>query len=116
MGCDVMKTIERRQAILEALCERRHDKINNLSFEFNVCRKTIQKDILELSLTYPIYTVAGKYYSGVFIADDYYLGKQYLSSEQQELLEQLSIYCDKEQQEILKNIIRKFGKQKGGVK
>ena len=111
-----MKAIERRQAILEALCERRHEKIDNLAFEFNVARNTIKNDILELSLTYPIYTVAGKYYSGVFVADDYYLGKQYLSPEQQELLEQLSTNCDKKQQEILKNIIRKFGKQKGGVK
>ena len=111
-----MKATERRQAILEALCERRHDKIENLMFEFNVSRSTMLRDILELSLTYPIYTVAGKYYSGVFVADDYYLGKQYLSPEQQKLLEQLSTNCDKKQQEILKNIIRKFGRQKGGVK
>ena len=73
-----MKATERRQAILEALCERRQDKIENLAFEFDVTERTIRNDVLELSLTYPIYTVAGRYNSGVFIADDYYLGKQYL--------------------------------------
>lgn len=111
-----MKATERGQAILEALCERRQDKLDNLAFEFNVSKSTMRNDILELSLTYPIYTVAGKYYSGVFIADDYYLGKQYLSPEQQSLLEQLSTNCDKNQQDILAGIIKKFGKKKGGVK
>ena len=105
-----MKAIERRQAILEALCERRQDKIENLAFEFNVTERTIRNDVLELSLTYPIYTVAGRYNSGVFIADDYYLNKQYLTPEQQALLEQLSTKCDTADQKILQGIIKKFGK------
>lgn len=106
-----MKATERRQAILEALCERRQDKIENLAFEFDVTERTIRNDVLELSLTYPIYTVAGRYNSGVFIADDYYLGKQYLTPEQQELLEQLKSVCDVKEQKILQSIIKKFGKR-----
>ncbi|MEG9430571.1 MAG: DeoR family transcriptional regulator [Christensenellaceae bacterium] len=106
-----MKATERRQAILEALCERRQDKIENLAFEFDVTERTIRNDVLELSLTYPIYTVAGRYNSGVFIADDYYLGKQYLTPEQQELLEQLKSVCDVNDQKILQSIIKKFGKR-----
>ena len=39
-----MKAIERRQAMLELLCERRHEKIENLAFEFGVGRKTIMRE------------------------------------------------------------------------
>ena len=66
-----MKAIERRMAILETLCERKFDKVENLAFEFNVSEWTIRQDILELSLSYPIYTKTGKYGGGVYIAEDY---------------------------------------------
>lgn len=38
-------TIERRQLILNVLCERRTETIDNLAFEFSVHRNTIKKDI-----------------------------------------------------------------------
>ena len=40
-----MKASERRQAILEALCERRSDKVENLAFEFQVNPNTVQKSL-----------------------------------------------------------------------
>lgn len=40
-----MKAIERRQAMLELLCERRHEKIENIAFEFGVSRKTVMHDV-----------------------------------------------------------------------
>ena len=110
-----MNTLERRQAILEVLCERRHETTKNLMFEFKANRSTIQNDILELSLTYPIYTVSGRYGGGIYVDDDFYLGKQYLSPEQIALLEQLSTKCDKKQQEVLSSIIKKFGRKKKEV-
>ena len=79
-----MRATERRQALLEIICERRHEKMDNLAFELGVSRKTIIRDVLELSISYPIYTAAGRHDSGVFVEDDYYLGKQYLSDEQQQ--------------------------------
>ena len=48
-----MNAMERRQAILEALCERRHDTMSNLAFEFNVGLTTIKRDLLEHSLSSP---------------------------------------------------------------
>ena len=41
----MQSAVERRQAILEILCERRHEKIDNLAFEFEVERRTIRRDI-----------------------------------------------------------------------
>ena len=110
-----MRATERRQAILEVLCERRHDTLSNLAFEFKVHLNTIYNDILELSLTYPIYTKTGRYDGGVYVDEDFYLGKQYLSPEQLALLEQLSTKCDKKQQEVLSSIIKKFGRKKKEV-
>lgn len=69
-----MKALERRQALLELLCERRYEKMANLAFEFGVSRQTIQNDVLELSLSYPIYTSVGNN-GGVYVQEGYHLGK-----------------------------------------
>ena len=106
-----MTALERRQAILEALCIRRRDKIENLAFEFEVSEKTIRRDLLELSLSYPVYTVTGRYHSGVYIADDYYLGKQYLSGEELQTIISLMDKADDNQKTVLLGIINKFGKR-----
>ena len=104
-----MKALERRQAIIELLCERLIEKIENLAFEFSVNECTIRRDIQELSLSYPIYTKTGTY-GGVYVAEDYYLGKQYLRSEEKELLEQLSLSLGDDQKKTLQSIIRRFGR------
>lgn len=106
-----MRATERRQALLERLCERRHDTMENLAFEFGVSRHTIMRDVLELSVSYPIYTVSGRHDSGVFVQDDYYLGKQYLSNEQQELLTAMLVNCDANQKKTMLAIIKKFGRK-----
>ena len=111
-----MRAIERRQALIELLCERRFEKIENLAFEFSVNECTIRRDIQELSLTYPVYTKTGTY-GGVYIADDYYIGKQYLSPEQMELLESYASKAPDAERKILLSIISKFGRkqlQSGG--
>ena len=106
-----MSSTARRQAILELLCERRQEKLETLAFEFNVSRSTIYRDVLELSLSYPIYTIAGSHDGGVFVADDYYLGKQYLSTEQQALLESLLTKCNADEKKTMQSILKRFGKK-----
>ena len=110
-----MTASERREAILEVLCERRHEKIANLAFEFGVSARTIKNDILELSLSYPVYTETGRYHGGVYIADDYYLGKQYLSEEQLALIISVQDSVGDDQRRILQSIVRKFGRIKKEV-
>lgn len=112
-----MKAAERRQAILEALCERRKDTIENLAFEFGVSRRTIVTDIQELSISYPIDTVCGRYGGGVYIAEGYYLGKQYLNEEQVKLLKEIDELLDENKQRVLRSILNKFSRpntKKGG--
>lgn len=105
-----MKALERRQAIIEYLCEVRETTYENLMFEFQAGKRTIQNDILELSLSYPIYTQSGRHGGGIFIAQDYYLGKQYLRPEEKELLENLSSSVDDVQRKLLDSIIQRFGR------
>ena len=112
-----MNALERRQAIIELLCERRSETMENLAYEFSVTRRTIINDVLELSLSYPIYTQSGRHGGGVYVAEDYYLGKQFLSKEQKDVLESLIGKVEGSQKKVLESIIAKFGRpSKGGIR
>ena len=78
-------TVERRQMILKIICERKADKIDNLAFEFSVCRNTIKKDIEVLSMSFPIYTTQGNG-GGVHIVDGFKLEMKYLDLNLKSLL------------------------------
>ena len=103
-----MTASERRNAILEVLCMRRVEQINNLAFQFGVTGRTIRNDILMLSLEYPIYTLQGNG-GGVYVDEKFKLGKVYLKSEQQELLERILPGLDEKDAETMKSIIKTFG-------
>lgn len=47
-----MTANDRRMQILEVLCERRHESVGNLAFEFGVANSTIRNDIQILSCSY----------------------------------------------------------------
>lgn len=63
-----MNQYERRQHIYNALCIRRYDTIANLAAEFNVNEKTIRRDIVWLTLSFPVEASPGRY-GGVRIAE-----------------------------------------------
>lgn len=67
---------ERRRAVLEVLCQRRQDTRENLAHEFGVSLRTISNDIDELSRTYPIITIRGKYGGGIKVLDGYRLDQK----------------------------------------
>ena len=102
-----MKTLERRQAILELLCSRRYEKMSNIAFELGVTERTVQNDIWELSLSYPIYTQKGTN-GGVYVAEGFHLGTIYLSSAQKMLLERLRETVEGKDKEILESILTGF--------
>ena len=104
----MQSAVERRQAILEILCERRHEKIDNLAFEFEVDRRTIRRDIEVLSISYPLYTTKGTG-GGVHVVDGYRIGKQYLTKEQKNLLEKLATRLTGEDFQTMQSILKKFG-------
>lgn len=103
-----MTVSERRNAILEVLCVRRFETLDNLAFEFGVSKRTIRYDIESLSLTYPIYTVSGNG-GGIYVDENFRFGKSYLNDEQQELLQRLLPNLDGKDAEVMKSILNTFG-------
>lgn len=105
-------TCERRQSILEYLCECRFDTIDNLMSEFGVSRSTIKRDIEILSLSYPLETKKGTG-GGVYVAEGYFLGRKYLSDKQTELLEEICVTLSGERYDLMQTILKQFSLSKG---
>lgn len=103
-----MTPSERREAILNVLCQRRHDTVQNLAEEFGVSVRTIKYDIEELTLAHPIETVRGRYGGGVQVADGYYVGRKYLKPDQQELLKKLAAGLSGKDKEVMDTIFQDF--------
>lgn len=84
-----MGTAERRNAIMKALCRRRHDTIQNLASEFGVSERTVRRDIEVLSYTEPIYTQTGRHCGGVYVVDGYFVDRMYMTEAETEVLHKL---------------------------
>lgn len=102
-----MTANERRRAILEAVCARRHETRENLAFEFGVSKRTIEYDVVCLSQNYPIYTTKGTG-GGIHIMEGYRLDSKYLTEPEQQLLKRLGTGLTGEEKTILESILKKF--------
>lgn len=103
-----MGAAERRQQILELLCQRRKETVSNLAAELGVCERTIRRDIETLTLQYPIETVCGRYGGGVKLADWYYQSRRRLTPRQTALLRRLAAGLQGEDLEDMKQILVQF--------
>ena len=101
------RTAERRCKVLQILCERRSETIDNLAFELSVGRSTIRRDVDVLSMSFPLYTTKGTG-GGVHIVDNFNLGMKYLTSAQCALLERLLESLVGNERELLYSIIKTF--------
>ena len=100
-------TTERRQEIIDILCKRRYETIDNLAFEFSVDRRTIRRDIEVLSISFPLYTKKG-IGGGVHIVEGFRLGMKYLTDKQYEILYQISERLDGEEKTVVLGILKTF--------
>jgi predicted DNA-binding transcriptional regulator YafY len=107
----VRSTIERRQAILEALSDRRRDTVANLASEFDVSNATIRRDIEVLSSSAPIFTVQGNG-GGIHVADGYYVSRRYLRDDQENFLRALMDGLQPDKQLLMQSILMAFAKPK----
>lgn len=103
-----MTASERRQAILELLCQRRHETRENLAFEFGVSKRTIEYDVLELSLSYPVYTTQGNG-GGIHVVDEFKLDRPRMNGKQTALLQKILLSLSGEDAEIMQQIINTYG-------
>lgn len=84
-----MGTAERRRSLFRTLCRRRHDTIANLAQEYGVSERTIRRDIEAISLSEPIYTMAGRYTGGVYVVDGYRMERSYFNDSQSAVLQKV---------------------------
>lgn len=104
-----MTANERRKALLETLCERRHDTRENLAKEFGVSKRTIEYDVLALSCDYPIDTKRGK--GGFIYVEDWFdLHKGSWTDEQYDLLIRLKDTLYGKDKQAIEGIIKKQNK------
>ena len=103
-----MDAVERRQQILELLCQRRKDTMQNLAAELGVSERTIRRDVKILTRSYPLETVCGRYGGGVRVADWYHLDRQRMSPKQTALLRRLAADLRGEDLEVMEQILLKF--------
>ena len=102
-----MTVNERRNKILEKLCVRRHDTRENLAVEFGVSKRTIERDVLALSLEYPLNTVRGNG-GGIYVEDWYRTNGKYLTDEQSALLEKLANGLSGKELAVMQGILKTF--------
>ena len=103
-----MDAVERRQQILELLCQRRKDTMQNLAAELGVSERTIRRDVEILTRSYPLETGCGRYGGGVRVADWYHLDRQRMSPKQTALLRRLAADLRGEDLEVMEQILLKF--------
>ncbi|MCM1220226.1 MAG: HTH domain-containing protein [Lachnospiraceae bacterium] len=107
-----MTAKERRKVMIEILCQKRHETRSNLASEFGVTTRTIDYDIVLLSMEYPIYTVQGPS-GGIFVAEGFELGRFYLPDKYISVLENMRRKSQGEELEAVEYILKKFKKPEG---
>ena len=105
----MQSAVERRQRVIETISDRRTVRIDELAAEFGVTRRTIERDILALSCSYPIVTENWRG-GGVRAMDGWYLSRRYLHDDQEALLRSLLPGLQPEQQETMQSILAAFAK------
>ena len=105
--------LERRKEILDIMNVRRHDTVSNLAFAFDVCERTILRDIEFLSIDNPIYTTQGNG-GGIHVMEGRNIGCKRLSDKQTGLLERLMPGLSGEDSETMYEILKAFAVPKKG--
>ena len=109
----MQSALERRKEILDVMNLRRHDTVSALAFEFGVSEKTILRDVLLLSIDYPIYCQHGKP-GGVHMVEGSSTGRKYMSDKQEDLLQRLLPGLGGDDAETMLSILKGFAVPKKG--
>ena len=107
-GGESVRINDRQQRLISLLSQRRSDTVQNLAMELGVCERTIRRDIEELTLTYPLETVRGRYGGGVKMADCYFQDRPKLSPKQTALLKRLAAGLQGEDLDEMTQILARF--------
>ena len=103
-----MRARERRKKIFRMLCNGEKLTRTQLSEMFGVTTRTIDNDIVFLSIDYPLCTQVGRG-GGIYVHPDCTLYSCFLTRTEKELLERLKETLQEKDKETIQAIIDKFG-------
>ena len=108
-----MNPSERRDAIIDILCKRRFETTANLAQQLEVSERTISRDLVALSCSYPIETVRGRYGGGVRMAEWFHMGRNMLTAPQKSLLLKIRPTLTGHDLETMDSILAQFALLRG---
>ncbi len=100
---------ERRISIYQRILVRKTETIDNLAMEFNVSRPTIQRDIADLMMFFPIETRQGLA-GGVFLAERQHGGV--ITDEESEALRKAIEQLDGQEKKTLEEMLIRLSMMK----
>ena len=106
-----LSAFERRMEILSVLMNHSLISCLELARIFRVSGDTISRDISALSRFAPIASKMGRY-GGVYIIDEYKIGRAYLSREEEMVIVELIKKLSGREQWLLKIVLYKFAMPK----
>lgn len=98
---------ERRTAIYAVIVTRRYDTVPHLAVEFDVSERTILRDIMFLTLSYPVETVRGCR-GGVKLSKWFKPTDRVLNDKQVKLLRRIEPHLNQEDRIVLNSILLQF--------
>ena len=110
-----MGTAERRLEIYKYLCLARKATMPQLAEMFGVSIRTIQRDILEIEMTFraPLEITTGRH-GGIFVMGDYTLDRAYMHEDELLLLRKIQTLVEdkisEKENTLLSQIIKKYSK------
>lgn len=110
-----MRNAERQNQIMDILCGRRYETIENLANELGVSTRTIQRDISALGRSEPIYAQSGRYGGGVYVMEGYRRDRLYLADDEIAFLQKIQAgqkRLSAQDRDSLKSLISKYTKPK----
>jgi len=102
---------ERHTEIMNMLSTHNQFTMLELATKFKVSVRTISRDILDLTLSYPIHINRGSN-GGVRLDKNYKYNKRYLNNEQYTFLKKLGTSLNEKDKEVLKSVIIDFSIEK----
>ena len=113
-----MKPTERRMSMIQYLCYARHSKLEDLASIYKVSKRTIQRDILEISPFIPLDPRAGRYDGGIYVLSEYRMDRMYMTTDEIDLLCKIQaaidsssiIHLNDEEYSIFKTLIKTYTK------
>lgn len=114
----MLNTADRRERLIRILILRGHATLSELSAELEVCERTIMRDVDAMSITTPIFTVAGRY-GGVYLDRGYLKSQPHIKDYELALLEKIvydveqtsACSLNDEQLKLLKEIISIYSRK-----